>query len=105
MEVLDDLISGPEIQAGRTLSSSRGGLGDETADLITGLVGVNALNEKETRNVLAIIRAAFESPEKIAPSAKDPSRTLLLLRHLADSSDQDNLKKEIGATIAYVQAR
>ena len=46
-----------------------------------------------------------EAPEKIAPTAKDPSRTLLLLRHLPDSSDQDILKKEIGATIAYVQAR
>jgi hypothetical protein len=96
MEILQHLItgSGKEIGAARvSLQSSRGGLGDETADLIRNLIGVNALNEYETRNVLAIIRAAFEKPETIAPSAKDPSRTLLLLRHLADVSDQDSLKR------------
>jgi hypothetical protein len=88
-----------------SLQSSRGGLGDETADLITTLIGVNALNEDETRNSLAIIRAAFEKPETIQPLAKNPTRTLLLLRHLADFTDQDSLKREIAETIAYVQAR
>ena len=87
------------------LQSSRGGLGDETADLIMQLIGVNALNEDETRNVLAIVRAAFEKPENIQPTAKEPSRTLLLLRHLADSTDPGNLKREIDETIAYFQAR
>ncbi len=61
--------------------------------------------EDETRNVLAIIHAAFEKPETIQPSAKNPSRTLLLLRQLADFTGQDSLKQEIGETIAYVQAR
>jgi hypothetical protein len=28
-----------------------------------------------------------------------------LLRHLADFTDQDSLKREIAETIAYVQAR
>ena len=42
------------------------------------------LNEDETRNSLAIIRAEFAKPEIIQPSAKGPSRSLLLLRHLAD---------------------
>jgi len=87
------------------LQSSRGGLGDETADLISKLIGVNALKEDETRNSLAIVRAAFEKPENIQPTAKEPSRTLLLLRHLADITDPGNLKREIDETIAYVQAR
>jgi hypothetical protein len=87
------------------LQSSRGGLGDETADLISKLIGVNALNEDETRNLLAIVRAAFEKPENIQPTAMEPSRTLLLLRHLADLTDPGNLKREIDETIAYFQAR
>jgi len=105
--IIQDLIAGgTEMRADRiSLQSSRGGLGDETADLIGKLIGVNALNEDETRNSLAIIRAAFEKPETIQPSAKEPSRTLLLLRHLADFTDQDSLKREIAETIAYVQAR
>ena len=88
-----------------TLQTSRGGLGDETADLISKLIGVNALNEVETRNLLAIVRAAFQKPENIQPTAKEPSRTLLLLRHLADITDPGNLKGEIDETIAYFQAR
>ena len=106
-EIIQDLIAGgTEMRADRiSLQSSRGGLGDETADLISKLIGVNALNEDETRNSLAIIRAAFEKPETIQPSAKEPSRTLLLLRHLADFTDQDSIKREIAETIAYVQAR
>ena len=105
--IIQDLIAGgTEMRADRiSLQSSRGGLGDETADLISKLIGVNALNEDETRNSLAIIRAAFEKPETIQPSAKEPSRTLLLLRHLVDFTDQDSLKREIAETIAYVQAR
>jgi hypothetical protein len=106
MELLSDLITGPEVPpAQMSLSSSRGGLGDETADLITELIGGNALNEDETRNVLAIVRGAFEKPETIAPGAKEPSKTLLMLRRLADSTDQDSVRKQIGDTIAYLQAR
>jgi hypothetical protein len=106
-EIIQDLIAGgTEMRADRiSLQSSRGGLGDETADLISKLIGANALNEDETRNSLAIIRTAFEKPETIQPSAKEPPRTLLLLRHLADFTDQDSLKREIAETIAYVQAR
>jgi hypothetical protein len=85
--------------------SPQGELGDETADLISKLIGVNALKEDETRNLLAILRAAFQKPESIQPTAEEPSRTLLLLRHLADSSDPGNLRQEIDETIAYFQAR
>lgn len=87
------------------LQSSRGGLGDETADLISKLIGVNALNEDEIRNSLAIVRAAFEKPENIQPTAKEPSRTLLLLRHLAGITGPGALKREIDETIAYFEAR
>jgi hypothetical protein len=89
------------------LQSPEGELGDETAELISNLIGVHALNENETRNVLAIVRAAFRKPESIQPTAQEPSRTLLLLRHLADISDPGNrnLKREIDETIAYFQAR
>jgi hypothetical protein len=108
MEILQYLITSPEKEMREpriALQSSRGGLGDETADLISTLIGVNALNEDETRNSLAIIHAAFEKPETIQPLARNPSRTLLLLRHLADFTDQDSLKRQIAETIVYVQAR
>jgi hypothetical protein len=106
MEILADLITSRDVGSARmSLSSSRGGLGDETADLIGKLIGVNALNEKETQNALALIRAAFEKPETIAPDAKDPSRTLVFLRHLAELTDRDGLKQQIAETLAYVQAR
>ena len=88
-------------QASRRKSSTTA----SCADLISKLIGVNALNEVETRNLLAIVRAAFQKPENIQPTAKEPSRTLLLLRHLADITDSGNLKREIDETIAYFQAR
>ena len=105
--IIQDLIAGgTEMRPDHiSLQSSRGALGDETADLIGKLIGVNALSEDETRNLLAIVRGAFEKPETIQPSAKEPSRMLVLLRHLADLSDQESIKREIVETIAYLQAR
>jgi hypothetical protein len=32
-----------------------------------------------------------------------PSKTLQFLHHMADLTDQDNLKQQIAETIAYVQ--
>lgn len=105
-EILSHLISGRDVGAARiSLSSARGGLGDETAHLIDALIGVNALTEKETLNVLAILRAAFEKPETTAPDARQPSSTLVLLRHLAALADRDGLKQQIAETMAYAQAR
>jgi hypothetical protein len=105
-EVLQDLIeNGKEGGPARvSLQSSRGGLGDETAELIASLIGVNALSENETRSVLDIVRAAFQKPETIAPSAKVPVKSLLLLRHLADVSGDDGMKRQIEETIASLQA-
>src|SRR5207245_2379839 len=64
MQIIQDFIaSGKRMGVdGISLQSSRGGLGDETADLVGELIGVNALTEDETRNSLAILRAAFEKP-------------------------------------------
>jgi hypothetical protein len=85
--------------------SSHGGLGDETADLVSKLIGVNALKEEETRNLLAIVRAAFEKPDTILPIAREPLRTLVLLHHLADITAPGALKREITEAIAYFDAR
>jgi hypothetical protein len=106
MGILQDLITSPEqMRTPIALQSSRGGRGDETADLIIKLIGVNSLNADETRNVLAIIRAAFEKPERIAPTARFPARTYQLLRHLADFTDQGSLQRQIAETVEYVQTR
>jgi hypothetical protein len=78
-------------------------VGDEAGALILKIIGVNALTEDETQNVLSIVRAAFEKPDRIPPSAKDSSATLLLLRNLADSTDQESLKQQIIETMAHVQ--
>ena len=102
MEILQYFITSRQETRVSLKSSKRG---DETADLISTLIGVNALTEEETRKVLTILRAAFEKPETIQALAKNPSRMLLLLRRLEDSTDQDSLKREIAETIAYVQAR
>ncbi len=88
-----------------SFQSSQGELGDETADLISKLIGVNALKEDETRNLLAILRAASQKPASIQPTAQEPTRTLVLLRHLADITEPGKLRQEIDETIAYFQAR
>ena len=98
-EIIQYLITG----RGRDMDAGR--LGDEAGDLIMKMIGVNVLNEDETRNVLSIIRTAFEKPESFPQAAKDLSRTLLLLRNLADSTDRESLKQQIAETMAYVQAR
>jgi hypothetical protein len=97
-EIMESLITY------RPSDTASGRLGDEAGILIAKITGVNALSEDETRNVLALIRAAFEKPELIPAAAKDPSGTLLLLRNLTDSTLQSSLKQQIADTIAYVQA-
>ena len=107
-EILQYLITSRQTDkknAQVSLQSSKGALGDETADRIGTLIGVNALTAEEIRNSLAILRAAFEKPETIQPLGKNPSRTLSLLRHLADLTDQESLKREIAETVIYIQSR
>ena len=106
MEILQNLITGPAgdtAQSARVSLPSSGGLGDETARLITRLISVNALSGDETRNVLTILHAAFEKPETIAISARTPSKTVQLLHHLTDLADDATLKQQIADTITYVQ--
>ena len=107
MDILQDLITskgGDTAQARVSLQSSSGGRGDEVAGLIARLIGVNALSDDETRNVLTIVRATFEKPETIALSARVPSKTVEFLQHLADFTDQGSLKQQIADTMANVQA-
>lgn len=106
MDILQDLITSKGGDTARTqvsLQSSNGGRGDEVAGLIARLIGVNALSDDETRNVLAIIHATFEKPETIAFSARVPSKTVQFLKHLGDLTNQGALKKQIADTVAYVQ--
>jgi hypothetical protein len=106
MGILQELITGQQQYTGTFgLQSSRGGRGDETADLITNLIGVNALREGEIRNVLTIVHITFARPDNIAPGARDPVSTLKLLRHLTDFTDQSSLRREIAETMEYVQSR
>jgi hypothetical protein len=106
MRILQELITGrrqsPDPVA---LWSSRGSRGDETAELITNLIGVNALSEGEIRNVLSIVRNAFAKPETLAPGTNYPARSLKLLRHLADLTDDSSLERQIAETVEYVQTR
>jgi hypothetical protein len=106
MEILQYLITSQDKDIARSrvsLQSPSGGLGDEVAGLIARLIGINALSDEETRNVLAIIHAAFEKPETVAPSGRVPWKTLQFLHHLAEVTDQDSLKRQIADTIVYVQ--
>jgi len=79
--------------------------GDEAAALITKMIGANALSDGETQTVLSIIRSAFEKPDRVPQEAKGPFVTLLLLRNLANATEQESLRKQIAQTIAYVQAQ
>jgi hypothetical protein len=106
MEVLQDEITRQQPFTGTLgLRSSRGGLGDETAKLITNLIGVNGLSEGEIRNVLSIIRLAFARLENIAPGLNFPGRSLKLVRHLEDLTDDSSLKQQITETLEYLQTR
>jgi hypothetical protein len=78
--------------------------GDDAGASIAKMIGTNALSEDETRNALSMIRTAFEKPDRIPQSARDPSGTLGLLQTLADSTDQESLKQQIAETAAYVHA-
>lgn len=77
--------------------------GDDAAALITKLIGANALSDGEIRNVLWIVRAAFQNRNVVPPTA-NPA-TLLLLQHLASEAERENLKQEIFQTIDFVRTQ
>jgi hypothetical protein len=87
----------------RVIHLKAGLLGDQAGALITKIIGANALSEDEMRNVLLIVRDAFEKSGRIPQEAKDPSETLRLLRNLADSTGQQSLKEQIAETISVIQ--
>jgi hypothetical protein len=106
MGILQELITGHRpLTEPASFWSSRGTRGDETAELITNLIGVNALRESEIRNVLSIIRSAFAKPQTLAPGANYPARSLKLLEHLADFTGDRSLRQQISETREYLQAR
>jgi hypothetical protein len=104
LEILEYLITTQQTER-ISLRALRHARGDETADSITNLIGVNALSESEIRNVLSIIRYAFAKPETLAPGTNDPARSLKLLRHLADLTSDSTLQREIAETQEYLQTR
>ncbi|MFN7926053.1 MAG: hypothetical protein U0Q16_38500 [Bryobacteraceae bacterium] len=104
-DILQHLMAAGIGPAGIHLQTSQGGLGDGTAGLISEMIGSNALTEPETRNTLAILRSSFEMPETMLPAAREPARTLVLLRHLRDMTNESSLSREIEETIAYFQTR
>ena len=106
MEVLQHLITaqGPPTEPA-SLRSLTGDHGDERAELITNLIGVNALTESEIRNVLSIVRGAFAKPEALAPGKTYPARSLKLLGHLAELTDDISLQRQITETRDYLQTR
>ncbi len=66
----------------------------EAADLILKTIGVNALTGREIQNVLAMIRAGRP--------AKSPTRVLLLLQTVSDSTADPALKRKIAETVAFM---
>jgi hypothetical protein len=98
-EIMESLITS------RASGRHSGLPGDESGALIVKIIGVNALSGDETRNVLAIVRTAFEEPDRIPQASKGRSETLSLLRTLANSTDEEGLKQEIAETMAYIQAQ
>jgi len=98
-EIMEYLITSRPKNGG-----AAGQLGDEAAAMITKIIGVNALNEDEIRNVLAVIHAAFEKQDRIPQQAKNPSETLLLLRKMERWTGDEALKKQIVSTEEYVHS-
>ncbi|HEX4229410.1 MAG TPA: hypothetical protein VHZ07_12135 [Bryobacteraceae bacterium] len=82
---------------------SPGFYGDEAAAHIVNLIGVNALSEREMQNAVLLIHAAFEKPNRIPQTARDPTATLSLLRNFANAAQEAGLKQQIAETINYVQ--
>jgi hypothetical protein len=99
-EIMQSLITG-----GLDRDSSAGEFGDRAGSVAASMIGVNALNINEIRNVLRIVRFAWAENGRIPQGARDPAQTLLFLRKQADSNSDEILQREIAETVAYVQSR
>ncbi len=86
-----------------TLNFRQRQLGDQAGALINKIIGSNALTDSETERMLLIVRKAYEKPDRIPQLAQQPLETLRLLKNLAASTRQKNVKQEIAGTIEFVQ--
>jgi len=108
LDILDHVLNSGVVIQGSIVISLGGvdlvyvGLNVVLTSVETALRTIEADQRKSDRKVAD---ALLENPHRIPPAAKDPSETLRLLRNLADSTDQENLKQQIVATMANVQAQ
>jgi hypothetical protein len=79
-------------------------LNKEAGDLVLKMTGVNGLTDAEIRNVLLIIRAAYEQVQFRAGEAQKAGM-LLLLQHLDGETDQPGLKHQISELIDFVRVQ
>jgi hypothetical protein len=79
--------------------------GDAAADLILKIIGVNALQEEEVGNAIAIVRGAFQNPDRIPVAARNPAAARQLLQRLARMTNQPALQRQIAETLAGLPAR
>jgi hypothetical protein len=96
MQIMESLMS-----TGNTEASK---LNAEAGDLVPKMTGVNALTDAEIRNVLSIVRTAYEQTQFRAGEAQK-SGMLQLLQHLDGETDQLALKQQIAELIDFVRVQ
>jgi hypothetical protein len=84
-------------------ASASGQHGDDAAVLITKVIGANVLSDREIRNVLSIIGAAFQN-RNVVPPTVNPATTQLLQLLMAEAQ-MDGVKQEISKTVAFIQSQ
>jgi len=77
--------------------------GDDAATVITKVIGANVLGDREIRNVLSIIGAAFQN-RMVVPPTVNPA-TMQLLQRLTAEAQSDGLKQDISKTAAFIQTQ
>jgi hypothetical protein len=96
----------PEQILGNLIESSGGHSGqhgDDAAVLITKVIGANVLGDREIRNVLSIIGAAFQN-RFVVPPTVNPA-TIQLLQLLMAEAQSDGVRQEIAKTVAFIQSQ
>ena len=96
MQIMESLIGTGNTEAAK--------LNAEAGDLVLKMIGVNALTDAEARNVLSIVRTAYEQIQFRAGEKEKPGM-LLLLQRLQDGTDQPALKRQIAETIDFVRVQ
>jgi hypothetical protein len=96
----------PEQTMGSLIESSGGHSGqhgDDAAIVITRVIGANILSDREIRNALSIIGAAFQN-RNVVPPTVNPA-TLQLLQRLTSEAQTDGVKQEIAKTAEFIQTQ